>query len=99
MMVDFRDNTGMENVRTAGLMTVRAFGVRDGRAVCGAMRFAISTVFRLFRHFPGLSYRAWIECPRHAEESLHALPGPHDEVGGQFQWLVVSERHGPLVLA
>lgn len=84
LMVDFCEKTGSENIPTAGTLTIRAFGARDGRAVWGAMRFAVSTVWRLFDLFPGLSWQAWFECPAHEKMGVrsHTLPGPGDRVGG-----------------
>lgn len=82
LTVDFCANTGSENVRTAGTLTVRAFGDRDRRAVWGAMRFAISTVLRLFDHFPGLSGQGWVECPKHIGVPLYNLAGTGDTVSG-----------------
>ena len=73
LVVDFRKKTGSENRPTAGTLTIRTYGVREGRAVWGAMRFAISTAWRLCDEFPGLSSEAWFECPAHGWRSSHIL--------------------------
>lgn len=83
LMVDFREATGSENIPTAGTLTLRTFGARDGRAVWEAMRFAISTVFRLFGEFPGLNWYAWLECPADEGVKSHNLPGPRDQQVGR----------------
>jgi len=72
-MVDYQEKTGSENRPTAGTLTIRTYGVREERAVWGAMRFAISTVWRLFGEFPGLSWEAWLECTAHEWKSSHIL--------------------------
>eukprot|EP00752_Nemacystus_decipiens_P014395 g12804.t1 len=78
LMVDFCEETGLENIPTAGVLTIRTFGARDGRAVWGAMRYGISTVWRLFGEFPGLSWQAWLECPADEGVVSHHLPKPDD---------------------
>lgn len=80
LIVDFCEETGSESTPTAGTLTIQAFGARDGRAVWGAMRFAISTVWRLFGEFPGLSWKGWLECPADEGVISHTLPGPGDRV-------------------
>lgn len=85
VMIDYCEKTGLENVPTAGTLTIRAFGAREGRAVWGAMRFAISTVWRLFGEFRGLSWQAWVECPAREGIRSYTLPGPGDWVGGYIQ--------------
>jgi len=80
LVLDFCEPTGSENIPTAGTLTIRAFGARDGRAVWGAMRFAISTVGRFLGEFPGLSWRAWLECPADVGVLSHTLHGPAQQV-------------------
>lgn len=90
LMVGFCEETGSENIPTAGTLTVKTFGARDGRAVWGAMRFAISTVWRLFDEFPGLSWDGWLECPADEEVASHTLPGPGDQVRLVWRFGLVS---------
>ena len=66
------------NRPTAGILVVQAFGHRDGRAVWGALRFIISSVWDLFKEFPGLGWQAWVECPKHHGQVQHYLAGPDD---------------------
>ncbi|CAM9666690.1 unnamed protein product [Ectocarpus fasciculatus] len=79
LTLDFREETGSGNLSTAETLTIRTFGARDGRAVWGAMRFGISTVWRLSNEFPGLSWHGWLECPAHEGVVSHTLPGPGDQ--------------------
>ena len=62
----------------AGTLVVQAFGSRDGRAVWGALRFVISSAWRLFEEFPGLGWEAWVECPKHHGKEQHYLAGVSD---------------------
>lgn len=78
LMVDFQEKAGSGDTPADRTLTIRTYGARDGKSVWGAMRFAISTVWRLFDHFPGLSWESWFECPEHIGVHLHALPGPGD---------------------
>lgn len=78
LMVDFHEEVGSGDTPADRFLTIRSYGARDGKAVWGAMRFAISTVWRLFDLFPGISWEAWFECPEHIGVQLHALPGPGD---------------------
>lgn len=88
LMVNFCEKNEGENIWTAGTLTIQAFGARDGRAVWGAMRFAIFTVWRLFDLFPGLSWQAWFECPADVGKISHSLPGPGEQVGASTLWMV-----------
>lgn len=88
LMVNFCEKNEGENIRTAGTLTIQAFGARDGRAVWGAMRFAIFTVWRLFDLFPGLSWQSWFECPADVGRISHNLPGPGEQVGGSARCMV-----------
>ena len=66
------------NKPTAGTLVVQAFGSRDGRAVWGALRFVISSAWRLFEEFPELGWEAWVECPKHHGQVQHYLAGVSD---------------------
>ena len=68
----FLKNTGGRH--TGGTLEVRAFGYRESRAVWGALRFVISSAWRLFEEFPGLGWEAWVECPYHGQ-LRHYLAG------------------------
>lgn len=69
-----------ENPPTSGMLTITAYGARDGKGVWGAMRFAISSLWRLFDEFPRLAWEAWMECPIDGDK-LHHLPSARgDEV-------------------
>ena len=63
--------------QTGGTFVVRAFGHRESRAVWGALRFVISSAWRLFKEFPGLGWEAWVECPYHGQQR-HYLAGVKD---------------------
>ena len=63
--------------QTGGTLVVRAFGHRESRAVWGALRFVISSAWRLFKEFPGLGWEAWVECPYH-RQLPHYLAGVKD---------------------
>ena len=60
--------------QTGGTLVVRAFGQKESRAVWGALRFVISSAWRLFKEFPGLGWEAWVECPYH-RQLRHYLAG------------------------
>ena len=66
------------NRPTAGTLVVQAFGYRDGRAVWGALRFVISSAWRLFEEFPELGWEAWVECTKHHGQVQHYLAGVSD---------------------
>lgn len=86
LSIDFSETTS--NRRTAGTLTVRAFGNRTGCAVRGALRFVISRTWRLFEEFPGLGWEAWIENPdREDGQLLYYLAGVKDIKVG-FHWLI-----------
>ena len=63
--------------QTGGTLVVRAFGHRESRAVWGALRFVISSAWRLFEEFPGHGWAARVECPYHAQ-LRHYLAGVKD---------------------
>ena len=91
-----------QNRPTAGILVVRAFGHRDGRAVWGALRFIISSVWDLFKEFPGLGWQAWVECPKHHGQVHHYLAGPDDsEVRATkcFSWIEITHAcsGGPIM--
>ena len=60
--------------QSGGTLEVRAFGHRESRAVWGALRFVISSAWRLFEEFPGLGWEAGVECPYHGK-LRHYLAG------------------------
>ena len=74
------------NKPTAGTLVVQAFGSRDGRAVWGALRFVISSAWRLFEEFPGLGWEAWVECPKHHGQVQHYLAGVSDSKVRVTDW-------------
>lgn len=92
LVLDFCEPTGSENIPTAGTLTIQAFGTRDGRAVWGAMRFAISTAERFLADFPGLRWRAWLECPAHEGVLSHNLHGPGRQVSRCVSSLRFAEK-------
>lgn len=63
------------NLAKAGTLVVQVFGRRDGRAIWGALRFVISSAWRLFKEFPGLGWEAWLDCPKHAGYQLFLARG------------------------
>ena len=60
--------------QTGGTLVVRAFGLKESHAVWVALRFVISSAWRLFEEFPGLGWEAWVECPYHGQ-LRHYLAG------------------------
>lgn len=89
--------------RTAGTLTVRAFGNRTGWAVWGALHFVISRIWRLFEEFAGLGWEAWVENPdREDEQNLFYLAGVKDTTVGFLSrsdrtplkyWVVLAVCH------
>ncbi|CAN0408211.1 unnamed protein product, partial [Ascophyllum nodosum] len=66
--------------QTGGTLVVRAFGQKESRAVWGALRFVISSAWRLFEEFPGLGWEARVDCPYH-RQLRHYLAGVKDIKG------------------
>ncbi|CAN0132754.1 unnamed protein product, partial [Ascophyllum nodosum] len=58
----------------------RVFGHKESRAVWGALRFVISSAWRLFEEFPGLGWAAGVECPYH-RQLRHYLAGVKERKG------------------
>ena len=75
LALHFLENTGERH--RGGTLEVWAFGHRESRAVWGALRFVISSAWRLFKEFPGLGWEARVECPYH-RELRHYLAGVKD---------------------
>ena len=72
LALHFLGNTGERH--TGGTLEVRVFGHKESRAVWGALRFVISSAWRLFEEFPGLGWAAGVECPYH-RQLRHYLAG------------------------